>query len=516
MKRPIYDKLLQFQQEDRYPFHMPGHKRKLENELSDNMFGWDITEIDGFDELHDPEGIIKESMEELCEFYHTEQTWYLVNGSSCGNLAAMGGGFQRGDEILVARNCHKSVYHGIELFGLKPCYVYPDSDNWMGIYNGISPEQIEEKLRRYRKIKGVFLTSPTYEGVVSDIKAISRVCKQYGAILIVDEAHGAHFPYSNYFPESAVTRGADIVIQSLHKTMAVPNQGALLHLCSKRVNQERLNRYQSMFQTTSPSYLLLASMEYGIAHGRENKGLWDKYEMLLERYRRKWDRLTHLYLVSEKDFEKKGCFDYDKGKLVFGIKPEIGNKKDNNLYQKVITGKEIAGILLKKYHLQMEMSEKNYLIAMTSYMDEEEGFLRLDRALEELDRKLEENSLGKGIWMERVLKNSDLKENNQKRNYLKNSMSGEGKVEEEERALLPGEALDKKRIWVKQEEAVGRIAGDYVYLYPPGSPILVPGEKINAKVLEKIQEYLYNNMEVKGVLNNHLCIINEDNEDYHS
>lgn len=514
MKRPIYDKLLQFQKEDRYPFHMPGHKRRLKNDLSDNLFGWDITEIDGFDELHDPEGIIKESMEELCAFYHTEQTWYLVNGSSCGNLAAIGGVFQRGDEILVARNCHKSVYHGIELFGLKPCYVYPDSDNWMRIYNGIRPEQIEEKLKNHRKIKGVFLTSPTYEGVVSDIRAISRVCKEYGAVLIVDEAHGAHFPFSDYFPESAVTRGADVVIQSLHKTMAVPNQGALLHLCSKRVNQERLNRYQSMFQTTSPSYVLLASMEYGIAHGQEQKKLWDRYEILLEQYRNQWERFTHFYLVSEKDFKKEGCFDYDKGKLVFGVRPESEDKKAENFHKKVITGKEIADSLLKKYHLQMEMSEKNYLIAMTSYMDEEEGFLRLNQALEELDKKIEESTLEKGIWTEQILKNSTPKEKNQKKDDLQNFISE--KEEADERVLLPGEALDKKRIWIKLDEASGQIAGDYVYLYPPGSPILVPGEKINAKVLEKIQEYLYNNMEVKGVLNKHLCIINEDNKDYHS
>lgn len=498
MNSPIFNKLLQFQQEDRYPFHMPGHKRRMENALSGHMFEWDITEIDGFDELHDPSGIIKESMEETRAFYQTKQTWYLVNGSSCGNLAAIGGVFQRGEEILIGRNCHKSVYHGVELFGLKPYYVYPDY-NPMGIYGGIRPQQIEEKLKKHRKIKGVFLTSPTYEGVVSDIAAISVICKKYGVVLIVDEAHGAHFPYSDYFPESAVTRGADLVIQSLHKTMAVPNQGALLHLCTEAVSRERLNRYQSMFQTTSPSYVLLASMEYGIVHGQEQKNLWERYEALLTKYREKWKKLSMLSLISEKDFGE-ACFDYDKGKLVFAVRCQRGKKEQEKTEKTKITGKKIADFLLKNYHLQMEMSEKNYFIAMTSYIDEEESFIRLDRALEEIDRML-----GKEMLKVTVPKKAALKE--------KVALPD---TEEYKRVFLPGEALEKQRIWVSQKEALGKIAGDYVYLYPPGSPILVPGEKINAKVLEKIQEYLYNNMEVKGILNNCLCIIDECNKDYNS
>jgi arginine/lysine/ornithine decarboxylase len=456
---------------------MPGHKRNLENELSSHMFQWDITEIDGFDELHDPEGIIKESMEEVQDFYGTKKTWYLVNGSSSGNMAAAGGAFVRGDGILIGRNCHRSVYQGVELFGLVPYYVYPDYDGKTGICEGISPEQIEEKLRKHPDIKGVFLTSPTYEGVVSDIFAISKICHTYGVLLIVDEAHGAHFAYSEYFPKSAVEQGADIVIQSLHKTMAVPNQGALLHLCSDRVEEEKLSRYQSMFQTTSPSYVLLASMEYGIAHGREHTGLWRQYEDMLEEYRGKWEKLSHIYLLSQKNLDREKSYDYDRGKLVFILGEECP-----------FTGREIAGMLQKKYHLQMEMSEKRYFIAMTSYLDTLEGFLRLDQALQEIDEWIEKNRIEKR--KEKIIKKID--------------------AEEPERVYLPGEAMEKKRIWVQMENAVGKIAGNYVYLYPPGSPIFVPGEKINAKMLEKIQEYLYNDMEVKGVIQKSLCIIETD------
>lgn len=468
MNTPIFHKLLQFQQEDRYPFHMPGHKRRLSNEISRQMFSWDITEIDGFDELHDPSGIILDSMEELREFYGTNKTWYLVNGSSSGNMAAIGAAFLPGDTILMGRNCHKSVYHAVELFGLKPVYLYPDYEDGLSMYGGIDPEKVEKLLDETGNIKGVFLTSPTYEGVVSDIKAISQICRKKGVLLLVDEAHGAHFPFSDYFPESAVRKGADLVIQSLHKTLAVPNQGALLHLCSHRVEEERVRKYQSMFQTTSPSYVLLASMEYGIAHGRKEQQLWKEYETMLEAYRAKWKNdLKNLYLVEKNDFKNCHIFDYDKGKLV------ISTKNGN------LTGKELSKKLLFSYQLQMEMSEKSYCIAMTSYLDTKEGFQRLDDALCRIDKRMEPKEKQE-IYVEPVFC---------------------------EQVLIPHIAVNQKKKWIDFDRAEGQIAGDYVYLYPPGSPILVPGEKINAKVLEKIQEYLYNNMEIKGLSNHQLCIL---------
>lgn len=467
MKRPIYDKLLQFQNEDRYPFHMPGHKRRLSNELSSDMFGWDITEIDDFDDLHNPKGMILESMEEIKKFYQTKKSWYLVNGSSSGNMTAVGAVCKRGDAILIGRNCHKSVYQAVELFGLDPYYVYPDYNPVFGMYGAVNAKAIEEKLKNHPEIKGVVITSPTYEGIVSDVETISELCHRYQAALIVDEAHGAHFHFSDYFPDSSIKKGADVVIQSLHKTMAVPNQGALIHLCSDRVEEERLKRYQAIFQTTSPSYVLMASMEYGIYHARANEKLWKEYEENLSFYREKWKQLSKLHLLTEKDFTEDKLYDYDKGKLV------ISTEKTK------ISGNELADRLLREYGLQMEMSEKNYLIAMTSYMDSRKGFERLDQALWEIDRLLE-------------------KEENHKEFVV---------PVECEKVLLPGEARDKKRIWTDMRDALGKIAGEYVYIYPPGSPILVPGEKINVKTLEKIEEYLYNKMEVKGLFQKQLYTI---------
>ena len=467
MKKPIYERLLQFQEESPYPFHMPGHKRQLKNEISDTMFGWDVTEIAGMDELYDPSGIIRESMEEIKNFYKTEKTWYLVNGSSCGNMAAIGAALKKGESVLITRNCHKSVYQAVELFNLRPYYLYPAYERELGMYGAVSPVQVEEMLKKHRDIRGVVLTSPTYEGTVSDIEAISRICRAYDAVLIVDEAHGAHFAFSDYFPDSAVSKGADLVIQSLHKTMAVPNQGALLHLCSDRVEKARADRYQAIFQTTSPSYILLASMEYGIAHGREERERWREYESLLTKYREKWSHLKKLHLLTMEDFKKEKPFDYDPGKIVI----TSGKGK--------ITGEELSSILRETYRLEMEMSEQNYVIAMTSYMDTQEGFERLDRALTEIDEKIpyEEKK------MPRV------------------------EIPVCEMEMIPGIAADMDKRAIELKEAEGKIAGTYVYLYPPGSPILVPGEKINMKVLEKIDEYLYNKMEIKGLKGSFIDII---------
>ncbi|MDO4555865.1 MAG: aminotransferase class I/II-fold pyridoxal phosphate-dependent enzyme [Lachnospiraceae bacterium] len=478
MKRPIYEKLLKFQKENRYPFHMPGHKRRLTNEISAHMFQWDITEIDGFDELFDPSGIIKESMEGLKEFYKTKKTWYLVNGSSSGNMAAIGGTFHRGEGILLGRNCHASVYRAVELFGLKPYYIYPSYEEKWKLYGAVIPEEIDQILRNNREIKGVVITSPTYEGVVSDIHSISKVCKKYNAVLIVDEAHGAHFPFSEYFPKSAVECGADLVIQSLHKTMAVPNQGALLHLSSNRVKMERIEHYQAMFQTTSPSYVLLASMEYGIDHGRESQEEWRQYEQCLDEYRKKWEDLKVLHLLEPSDLKKGSVWDYDRGKLVITTNPAF------------LTGKELKEELLNKYHLQMEMCETNYVIAMTSYIDEMEAFCRLDEALTKIDQRLEKQK-------RRIINQSTGK--NQKYQPLS--------AAKWERIYTPSEAVEKRKRKVNLKDAEGKIAGSYIYLYPPGSPILVPGEKINIKVLEKIEEYLYNKMEVKGLQDNKIDII---------
>ena len=282
----LYEELKKYCSSDSYPFHMPGHKRNMEN-LIGNPYAIDITEIDGFDNLNDPQDIIKQSMEETAKFYGTKNTFYLVNGSTVGILAAITAVCKRGDKLLMARNCHKAVYNAVRLLELEPIYLPLQYLPKKKVFIGIDEERLQSILEENPDIKAVIITSPTYEGIVMHIQRIKMWIKQYKIPLIVDEAHGAHFPFYEKFPKSAITKGADIVIQSVHKTMPAFTQTALLHLCSDMVSADTLQDCISIYQTSSPSYLLMAGIECAIAYGIEEKQRWEDYYRMLMAYREK-------------------------------------------------------------------------------------------------------------------------------------------------------------------------------------------------------------------------------------
>ena len=268
----LYEQLNSYGHSDYVPFHMPGHKRQLRDTFLPAALPWqiDITEIDGFDNLHHAEGILKESMDLAASYYGTVKTLYSINGSTAGILSAISAVTKPGDTILVARNSHKSVYHGVFLRNLRPLYVYPQIDRGSGLACGYSPVEIQEMLITHSEIKAVVITSPTYEGVISDIGSIADMVHEKGIPLIVDEAHGAHLTVSRnegeYFPLSAIGQGADLVIQSLHKTLPALTQTAVLHVCQTNLGKhteyaKEAARYMGIYQTSSPSYVLMASID---------------------------------------------------------------------------------------------------------------------------------------------------------------------------------------------------------------------------------------------------------------
>lgn len=235
-----------------YPFHMPGHKRNMPPEAGEVLQAaaeLDITEIDGFDDLHQPEGILHLAQERAAEVFGADETFFLVNGSTAGILTAVSAAARKGGRVLVARNCHKSVYHALCLRELEPVFLYPKLLEG-GVADAIAPEQVEEMLARYPDIQAVLITSPTYDGVVSDVEAIGKVVHQAGAVLIVDGAHGAHFGFAPEQPESPVRLGADLVVQSLHKTLPALTQTALLHRNGKVISSEAVRRFERIYQTS--------------------------------------------------------------------------------------------------------------------------------------------------------------------------------------------------------------------------------------------------------------------------
>ena len=369
----LYKKLESYGQSDYYPFHMPGHKRNPDSVRGDFPFERDITEIEGFDNLHHPEDILLEAQKNVSKLYGTKESYYSVNGSTAALLAAISAAVPRKGQILVARNCHKAVYHAMYLRELKPTYIYPQMDMKWWINGGIFPDKVERCLAENPDIKAVLITSPTYDGVVSDVKAIAEITHKYEIPLIVDEAHGAHFQFSNYFPTSAVELGADLVIQSFHKTLPAMTQTAILHNCSGRVDGRLIRRFMGIYQTSSPSYILMASidacMDTMAAEGHE---MFREFTKMLEQARKRLSQCRYICLADpEKDVN--GVFDYDRSKLIFST------------VNSTLTGAQLYDILLERYHIQMEMETETYALALAAVGDREEGFERLCQAIEEIE-----------------------------------------------------------------------------------------------------------------------------------
>ena len=452
----LYERLLKYQNSGIYPFHMPGHKRQ-EMEMC-NPYKIDITEIDGFDDLHHPAGILKEAQEETAEIYGAQKSWFLVNGSTAGILSATAGCVPAGGKLLMARNCHKSVNNAVFHRMLRPGYVYPQISPQMGIAGGILPEDVEKSLAEEPDISAVILVSPTYEGVISDIERIAEITKKKGIPLIVDEAHGAHFAFGKLFPVSALDKGADFVIQSLHKTLPSLTQTAVLH-AGRNARPEwvrRVERSLSVYQSSSPSYILMSSIEQCLRYmNGEGKIRMEEYGRFLLDFREELGKLKNITLL-RKD---SSMYDLDISKLVLGT-----GRED-------FSGRELGKRLLEEYGLQMELCSEGFVIAMTSLMDQREGFRRLGNALRKLDEEME---------------------------YRNGAPAEIYSVSRPEYCMSPYEAEMSEAEWTPLEKSLGRISAETGYLYPPGIAFAVAGERIDEEILEKIDRFREKGLEIQG------------------
>ena len=374
----LYDKLKKYSKSDWYGFHMPGHKRNGSITGVDLPYDIDITEISGFDDLHHPKGVLQEAEARAAEVYHAEETHYLVNGSTVGILSAVLGCTRPGERVLMSRNCHKSVYNALYINNLRPVYLYPEIISEVGVNGPVSTEEVGRLLKANTDVRAVIITSPTYDGVISDVREIVRLSHLYGIPVILDEAHGAHFGFHPYFSHNGNELGADIVIHSLHKTLPSLTQTALLHINGNIVNRENVRRYLHILQSSSPSYVLMASMDECIRLlMNEREKLFDRYVSLLIKTRKQLHKLKHLKL-----FEINN---YDRSKILIDVSNSCVYS-DGEI--KKHTGKQLYDELRKEYLLEMEMASLNYIIAMTAPGDSDEGINRLISALTEIDGKL--------------------------------------------------------------------------------------------------------------------------------
>ena len=378
----LYDKLKDHSANGIYPMHMPGHKQNGKFMPPGYPCDIDITEIYGFDDLHDPQGILLETSKLAAELYGSLEAFMLVNGTTVGILAAIGSHTERGDTILAVSNCHWSTPNAAKLFGLEVEYITPEFDEESGVACSVTPDSIQSALKSDPDIKVVIITSPTYEGVVSDITSIASIVHDAGGILIIDSAHGAHLGFSEAFPGSATRQGADIVIVSLHKTLPALTQCSLLHVCTERVKTPVLKEMLSILQTSSPSYVLMASIDYCLRLLKaEGPKLFHDYKQSLKEFNNKIKSLKNISVLCRgHDNSNSGLhprfFSYDPGKIVITTKSTT------------LSGAGLAEILRNEYKIEIERVYSDYVIAMTSICDKPEGFTRLANALCTIDAKL--------------------------------------------------------------------------------------------------------------------------------
>ena len=402
------------------------------------------------------EGKMKDAQKFAATVCQADETHFLVNGSCGGILSAVFSATKQGGELLMARNCQSSVYHAAEMRELKTHYLYPEVLS-EGILGEITVEMVEEAFEKYPDAKTLIFTSPTCDGVVSDVKTIVKAAHTRGVTVIVDESHGAHFLKESGFPKSAIRCGADVVVQSTHKTLPALAQTALLHVNQDYKYKEKIRKYLTMFQTSKPSHVLMSSIDFAMHwYMEEGRETYKKYLADLKKLRTALKaKLTHLEIL-----EPENVFDYDISKLL------ISARKGN------ISGEELHKKLLKKYHIQAEMVSANDVLFMTSVTDKEEYFRRLLDALLEIDETLEENPMP-------------------------------GKAEEEmskpKSLMRICEAIEAKKKALPLMESMGETCGVYVYIYPPGIPLLTPGEKISERCVRSLLFYLEEGLKVHGL-----------------
>lgn len=450
MNTPLYNELVKYS-DNINSFHMPGHKStNLFNINQIPFWALDVTEVPGLDNLYEANGVIQEAQKLIAKRYGAKESIFLTNGSTAGIIASILTICNPGDTLIIARNCHHSVWNALILGGIRPVYINPNYCNDHGIIAGICPKELEQLMVDYPEAKGVILVSPTYEGLVSDIGRISKIIHEYNKILIVDEAHGAHFPWHQDFPKSAISQGADIVIQSMHKTLPAITQSALIHTCSHRVDTYILTQRLQMIQTSSPSYVMMGIMDYIREQMENQKDLWNNYINNLITIRKKLSQLQNLYMIPESICGDLNIFDIDKSKFVI-----LTNATN-------ITGIDLGNMLRKEYNIQVEVEAPNYIIAMSTIADTMDDLNLLCNALFEIDNRLEGNS--------RYLVSY-------KQFYL-----------ESKKEVLPRDIFFGKQWTTPLDQCIGEISATNIMLYPPGIPLICIGEVFTKEIIDYIKD----------------------------
>ena len=459
-KTPLVDALKNFDKISPAYFCIPSHHRgKGVSSSFTEVFGktvlkYDLTETPITDDLHEADGAIKEAESLASELFGSDRTFFLVNGTTCANEAMIISSVCEGEKILVARNCHKSVLMGLIISGASPVYIEPEISGVFSTFGSISPEKVELAFKNHPDIKAFILTSPTYYGIGSDLQKIADICHSHGVLLLVDEAHGSHFAFSDKLPKTALSCGADMVSQSTHKTLNSMTQSSMLHVKGSLVDISKVDAALKIVQSTSPSYILMASLDAARQNAALN-GRTAVCRMLdITSYIR--STLSSIDGVScPENVDGNEVFSFDKTRIVFSVKG--------------ISGFYLSEILFEKYNICCEMADNYNVVSIIGSSDSYEDADRLINAVKEIaatvnSGKIKEFSLPPMPPM----------------------------------AMTPRKAFFAKSTRTNFKDSVGKVSAEMIAPYPPGIPVIYPGEVITEEIYEFISEAIKDGRHIHG------------------
>ncbi|MBU9711272.1 aminotransferase class I/II-fold pyridoxal phosphate-dependent enzyme [Evansella tamaricis] len=467
---PLFDGLLNHVNSKPVQFHIPGHKAgkgmdlEFRNFIGENALSLDLINIAPLDDLHHPGGMIQDAQNLAADAFGAEHTYFSVQGTSGAIMTMIMSVCGPGEKIIVPRNVHKSIMSAIVFSGATPIFIHPEIDEKLGISHGITTESVEKALRTHPDAKGLLVINPTYFGISANLKAIVDIAHSYHIPVLVDEAHGVHIHFHEDLPLSAMQAGADMAATSVHKLGGSLTQSSVLNIQGSLVSPNRIQSIISMLTTTSTSYLLLASLDTArrqlVMKGRE---LLQEVISIAKFTREELNQIPGIYCPGKELVNDQAIFDMDPTKLTISIK-DLG-----------ITGHDVEVWLREKFRIEVELSDLYNILCIITIGDTMEKAEILIEALKELSKEQLEK-----------LENHRTKEVNV---YVPNIPN---------LSLSPRDAFYSETEVVRLNQSAGRISAEFVMVYPPGIPILIPGEIIDLENLDYIAKNIEVGLPVQG------------------
>jgi lysine decarboxylase len=464
LQTPFLDKLIEYVESQPVSMDVPGHKLgRLDNDFQNyvgvNTFKLDANAPRGLDNLSNPKGVIKASLKLMAEAFYADQAFFLTGGTSMGILAMIMTVCRAKEKIIMPRNVHKSAINALILSGAVPIFVKPEIDDELGIANHMSFEHFVQSYEENPDAKAVFVINPTYFGITSDLEKIIEFAHQKDMVVLADEAHGAHFAFSKALPKSAIKLGADMSASSLHKTVGSLTQSSILLTKGPRVSNDRVRSTLNMLQSTSPSSLLMASLDaarkFMVINGKDGLARTIK---LADEARKQINKIPGIKAYGKDYFISKGANNFDETKLVIKV---------SNLG---ITGFDAYKIMRDQFNIQLELSETHLILAVLSIGNTRSDIEKLVAGLKQLSKNYGNQSLKK--------------------------KAAKFKYQHPETFTRPRVAYHAPKKYVKLKEALNEIAAESVMIYPPGIPLVIPGEVVTKEIVQQINYFLKEDLTV--------------------